>query len=92
METHILTLFRKTGAGRRAQLARIGTEGGAPGAESPPIAAAGRGGSDLFADALRGLTDRWFTLFDERMELSIAIGEQDGRDTIVERRWTEPKP
>ncbi|MGH3978882.1 MAG: helix-turn-helix domain-containing protein [Pseudonocardiaceae bacterium] len=46
----------------------------------------------LYAAAVRQLVDRQFPLFEERVEITIAVGEQDGQDTVVERRWTRPKP
>lgn len=45
-----------------------------------------------YAAAVRGLVDRQFPLFEERVELTVMIGEQDGQDVIIERRWTRPTP
>jgi DNA-binding CsgD family transcriptional regulator len=41
-----------------------------------------------YADAVRGLVDRQFPLFQERVELTLMVGDQDGQDLVVERRWT----
>ncbi|MGH4014529.1 MAG: helix-turn-helix domain-containing protein [Pseudonocardiaceae bacterium] len=46
----------------------------------------------VYAAAVRGLADRQFPLFEERVEITVLVGEQDGQDTIVERRWTKPRP
>jgi DNA-binding CsgD family transcriptional regulator len=45
-----------------------------------------------YADAVRGLVDRQFPLFEERVEITLMIGDQDGQDIVVERRWTRPRP
>lgn len=45
-----------------------------------------------YADAVRGLVDRQFPLFEERIEITLLVGEQDGQDIVVERRWTTPRP
>ncbi len=45
-----------------------------------------------YAAAMRGLVDRQFPLFEERVEITVLVGEQDGQDIVVERRWTTPKP
>ncbi|HEY2763027.1 MAG TPA: helix-turn-helix transcriptional regulator [Pseudonocardiaceae bacterium] len=45
-----------------------------------------------YAAAIHGLVDRQFPLFEERVEISVLIGEQDTQDTVVERRWTRPRP
>ncbi len=44
-----------------------------------------------YAAAMRGLVDRQFPLFEERVEITVLVGEQDGQDIVVERRWTTPK-
>jgi hypothetical protein len=44
-----------------------------------------------YAAAVKGLVNRHFPLFDERVEITVVIGEQD-EDIIIERRWTTPKP
>ncbi len=46
----------------------------------------------FYAAAVRGLVDRQFPLFEERVEITVLVGEQDGQDIVVERRWTTPKP
>lgn len=45
-----------------------------------------------YAAAVRGLVDRQFPLFEERVEITLMVGEQDGQDVVVERRWTRPRP
>ncbi len=45
-----------------------------------------------YADAVHGLVDRQIPLFQERVEISLIVGEQDGNDIVVERRWTTPIP
>jgi DNA-binding CsgD family transcriptional regulator len=45
-----------------------------------------------YADAIHGLVDRQFPLFEERVEITLVVGEQDGQDIVVERRWTRPRP
>lgn len=105
VEAHMRTLFRKTGVARRAQLAGLYRDGqlvAAAGFGSGDGAVAGppaRG--DLteqqrllqaYGAAVRGLVDRQCPLFEERVEITVGVGEQDGQDTIVERRWTRPRP
>jgi hypothetical protein len=45
-----------------------------------------------YADAVRGLVDRQFVLFEERVEITLVVGEKEGQDFVVERRWTTPRP
>ncbi|MGH3831217.1 MAG: helix-turn-helix domain-containing protein [Pseudonocardiaceae bacterium] len=45
-----------------------------------------------YAAAVRGLVDRQFPLFEERVELTVLVGEETGQDIIIERRWTRPMP
>ncbi len=45
-----------------------------------------------YADAVHGLVDRQFPLFEERVEITLIVGEQDEQDIVVERRWTRPRP
>jgi DNA-binding CsgD family transcriptional regulator len=45
-----------------------------------------------YADAVHGLVDRQFPLFEERVEITLMVGEQDEQDIVVERRWTRPRP
>lgn len=42
--------------------------------------------------AVRGLIDRQLPLFEERVEITLIIGDRDGQDMVVERRWTTPRP
>jgi DNA-binding CsgD family transcriptional regulator len=44
------------------------------------------------AKAFRGLVDRQYPLLEERVEITLTIGEQDGQDIVVERRWSRPRP
>ncbi|MGH3821351.1 MAG: hypothetical protein ACRDRA_00670, partial [Pseudonocardiaceae bacterium] len=30
--------------------------------------------------------------FEERVEITVIVGEQDAQDVVVERRWTKPRP
>ena len=46
----------------------------------------------LYAAAVHGLIDRQFSLFEERVEITLIIGERDGQDAVIERRWTTPGP
>jgi DNA-binding CsgD family transcriptional regulator len=96
VETHIRTLFRKTGAARRAQLARLTDEPVVElaGAVLPiqPLSETERGRLRSYAGVVRELTERQFALFEERVEITLRIGEEDDQDTVVERRWTRPKP
>ncbi len=45
-----------------------------------------------YAAAVNGLLHRHFPLFEERVEITLMLGEQDDQDIVVERRWTTPKP
>lgn len=45
-----------------------------------------------YSAAVRGLADRHMPLFEERVEITLVIGDRDGQDTVVERRWTTPRP
>jgi len=113
VETHLRTVFQKTGVTRRTQLLALSGPGngtvqatppgavelaGGPGARhrAPPAKPAENSGLlrrvQLYADAMRRLTDRQFPLFEERVEITVLIGDQDGQDSVIERRWTTPKP
>ncbi len=88
VESHLRTLFRKTGASRRSQLARLtGPAGAAVGPADDRLDRL-----DRYEAALRGLVDRHLVLFEERVELTFVVAAEDGRDTVLERRWTDPKP
>lgn len=50
--------------------------------ERPPL---------LYADAFARLADRHLALVEERVELTFSVGGADGRDHVLERRWTRPK-
>jgi DNA-binding CsgD family transcriptional regulator len=45
-----------------------------------------------YANAVHELIDRQLPLFEERVEITLTIGEQDGQDIVNERRWTSPRP
>lgn len=45
-----------------------------------------------YAAAVHGLVDRQCPLLEERVEITLMIGDQDGQDRVVERRWTRPRP
>lgn len=97
VEAHLRALFRKAGVGRRAQLvARY--QGGELALAQRPTPAPGGDLADCqqqlraYTDALRGLVDRQFPLFEERVEITLVVGEQDGQDVVIERRWTIPRP
>jgi hypothetical protein len=45
-----------------------------------------------YANVVHELVDRQFSLFEERVEITLTVGEQDGQDIISERRWTSPRP
>lgn len=110
VETHLRTLFRKTGVSRRAQLAVLyqGSDASAglsgPGSPdsadglAPPLSQRRRDLADCerqlryYADAVRGLVDRQVPLFEDRVEITLMVGEQDGQDIVVERHWTRPRP
>jgi DNA-binding CsgD family transcriptional regulator len=45
-----------------------------------------------YAAVVRGLVDRQFPLFEERVEITVMVGEHDAKDIVIERRWTKPRP
>lgn len=45
-----------------------------------------------YSAAVRGLADRQLPLFEERVELTLVIGDRDGQDMVEERHWTTPRP
>ncbi|MGH3771798.1 MAG: helix-turn-helix domain-containing protein [Pseudonocardiaceae bacterium] len=108
VEAHLRMLFRKTGVARRAQLAALyqgsdmvateRPEAEQPGAPAPSPPRQHRDLADCerqlraYADAVRGLSDRQSPLFEERLEITLLVGERDGQDTVLERRWTTPMP
>jgi DNA-binding CsgD family transcriptional regulator len=85
VEAHMRTLFRKTGVSRRSQLVEV-----AGGGVSTPDQ------HDLrlqqYDAILRRLVERHLPLFEERVEITLTVGGADGADTVVERRWTTPRP
>jgi DNA-binding CsgD family transcriptional regulator len=71
---------------------------GATNVPAPPLSRQHRDLADYerqlraYADAVDGLADRQSPLFEERVEITFMVGEQDEQDTVVERRWTTPMP
>lgn len=102
VEAHMRTLFRKTGVTRRSQLAALYQGDGSVEPADPGAPTAGpslrpqRTERDRqlqsYGAAIRGLVDRQFPLFEERVEITLVVGEQDGQDIVIERRWTRPRP
>ena len=45
-----------------------------------------------YETAILQLSDRQVSLFSERVEITMTIGETAGEDFVVERRWTTPRP
>ena len=86
-ETHVRTLFKKTGATRRGQLSRLAAADGAP----PPAAPLADYRLALYAEAFDRLADRHLALIQERVELTFWVGDGDEQDHVLERRWTVPK-
>lgn len=93
------TLFRKMGVTRRTQLAELCSDGSV--ATAPAMPSVARQRLDLenyqrqlrrYASAVHSLVDRQYPLFEERVELTLVVGDQDGQDIVVERRWTSPRP
>lgn len=94
VETHMRTVFHKTGVSRRSQLVALarGRSADEPAAR-PPEATTGRSRrTELYANALTRLVDRQFPLFEEQVEITVLVGDRNGQDTMVERRRTVPKP
>ncbi|HET9117801.1 MAG TPA: helix-turn-helix transcriptional regulator [Pseudonocardiaceae bacterium] len=103
VEAHMRTLFRKTGVTRRAQLAALSRSGDGRVGPAPLLALDGADGPGQpwadherqlhrHAEAVRGLIDRQFLLFEERVEITLVVGDRDGQDLVVERRCTAPRP
>lgn len=98
VEAHMRALFRKMQVKSRSQLAaQYRQQADAASAASAASAARRDTGPEdwrlgSFSAAVRGLVDRQFPLFEERVELTIVVGEQDGQDAVIERRWTRPRP
>ena len=99
VEAHMRTLFRKIGVTRRTQLAALYPDGELTSEPVVPLASLQR--LDLanqqrqlrrYANAVHSLVDRQHPLFEERVELTLVVGDQDGQDIVAERRWTTPRP
>jgi DNA-binding CsgD family transcriptional regulator len=88
VEAHLRTLFRKTGVTRRSQLA--GLAAAAAGESATAVAVAERLAE--YEELVRTLVDRHLTLFAERVEITLAVGDDHDSDAVVERRWTTPTP
>lgn len=91
VEAHMRTLFRKTGVTRRSEL---GVLDHAADPSPEPSTPEHRWLQQLrrYAHAVHGLVDRQYPLFEERVEITLLVAEQDGHDLVVERRWTRPRP
>jgi DNA-binding CsgD family transcriptional regulator len=95
VEAHVRALFHKAEVNSRAQLAALYHGSAELAAAGPPVRPATEAQDwrlTSFAGAVRGLVDRQFPLFEERVELTLVVGEEDGQDSVVERRWTTPRP
>src|SRR5262245_20047734 len=104
VEAHMRTMFRKTGVARRTQLGGLWRDGelvAEPAAADPAGPASSSPHPDLadcqrrlqvYAAAVHELADRQCPLFTERVDITVTVGERDGQDTILERRWTRPRP
>jgi Bacterial regulatory proteins, luxR family len=85
VEAHMRTLFRKTGVSRRSQLPDlVGGRFVPPDRPDPRL--------QQYDALLRRLVDRHLSLFGERVEITLTVGGADGGDSVVERRWTTPRP
>jgi len=71
---------------------------GAINSSAPPLSQQRRDLADCerqvraYAAAVHGLVDRQFPLFEERVEITVMVGEESGQDVVIERRWTRPRP
>lgn len=102
VETHLRTVFHKTGVSRRSQLAGLARDGIPPAAEPPqPRRQVGPPEDQpfwpqrrlrLYEAAVRRMIDRQIPLFEETVELTLVVGDRDGQDSVTERRRTVPKP
>jgi DNA-binding CsgD family transcriptional regulator len=109
VETHLRTVFQKTGVTRRSQLLALSrSEGASVDGAGPTAVLDGtstghrhrRSGEpsrlqrrvQLYADAVHRLVDRQFPLFEERVEITVLVGGGNGQDSVIERRWTTPRP
>jgi DNA-binding CsgD family transcriptional regulator len=84
VETHMHTVFRKTGVRRRSELA--------DGTGAAPADPHDQDRLDRYDAVLRRLVGRHLTLFKERVEITFTVGDQDEQDRVTERRWTTPEP
>ena len=96
VESHLRMLFRKLGVSRREQ---VSLEDFVPvpdphafGATSVTRLRELEEQLRSYETAIRRITDRQTPLFSERVEITVAIGDSAEEDTVVERRWTTPKP
>jgi DNA-binding CsgD family transcriptional regulator len=96
VESHLRMLFRKLGVSRREQ---VSLEDFVPvpdphayGATSTTKVRELEQQLQSYETALRRMTDRQTPLFSERVQITVTIGETGAEDSIVERRWTTPKP
>lgn len=101
VESHLHNAYRKLGVHRREDLAAVGDDS-TDGVSSWPayedevrrlketVAEKDRH-IEAYAAAFEKIIDRQFPLFDERVELTVAIGRRSSEDMVVERHWTAPK-
>jgi hypothetical protein len=93
VEAHLRMLFRKTGASRREQLASpSGVPAGQGAAPRRNRASDQEQRDDQYESVMRRLIDRQFSLFEERVDMTLTIGERPGEDMVVERHSTTPTP
>lgn len=111
VETHLRTVFQKTGVTRRTQLlalARSADDAGSADGAGPAAASSGTSPQaqrrrfteparlqrrvQLYAEAVQRLVDRQFPLFEERVEITVLVDGGNARDSVIERRWTTPRP
>ncbi|MGH3754090.1 MAG: helix-turn-helix domain-containing protein [Pseudonocardiaceae bacterium] len=90
----LAVLYQGSGAG--AGRSRPGSLDAADG-QAPPLPQHRRDLADCerqlrgYAAAVRGLLHRHFPLFEERVEITVLVGERDEQDIVIERRRTTPK-
>lgn len=99
VEAHLRMLFRKLGATRREELANppaLDVDVVKDEDDRLKLLEQRLAGRDLQARALdrafKRLVDRQFPLFDERVELTVVVGNRSGEDRVIERHWTTPNP
>jgi DNA-binding CsgD family transcriptional regulator len=92
VESHLRMLFQKLAVSRREQ---ITLDDSAPHPDDPTLVTRLREMEEQlrsYETAIRRITDRQTPLFSERVEITVTIGDTAAEDSVVERRWTTPKP